>query len=58
MFGWLNSRCRYLRFEFDDKGVLRHIHHPNQLFVGISKSEALFSIFLLKKISTHSIDIQ
>jgi hypothetical protein len=58
MFVWLNSRCRYLRFEFDDKGVLGHIHTPNQLFVGISKSEALFSIFIPKTISTHSIDIQ
>jgi len=58
MFVCVNSWCRYLRFEFENKGVLRHIHTPNQLFVGISKSEALFSIFPSEKISTHSIDIQ
>ncbi len=58
MFVWLNSRCRYLRFEFDDKGVLGHIHTPNQLFVGISKSEALFSIFCSKKFLKQIIVLQ
>jgi hypothetical protein len=58
MFVWLNSRCRYLRFEFDDKGVLRHIHTPNQLFVGIIKSEALFSIFFPKKLLKQLIELQ
>jgi len=49
MFVCVNSWCRYLRFEFENKGVLRHIHIPNQLFVGISKSEALFPILITKK---------